>query len=80
MSSIDYFVPENFRNLLAVFSKPNSFPFLSELSFSGTRISDFDITHIQHLPKLSTLLLNNTGISNEAYVIHLSPFRFVDIE
>jgi hypothetical protein len=56
------------------FSKPNSFAFLSELSFTGATISDFDLTHIQHLPKLSTLLLNNTGISNEAYAAHIATY------
>jgi hypothetical protein len=56
-------------DLRAVFSKPNSFLFLSELSFCGTRVQDFDLVHIHHLPRLVTLLLNNTGIGNEAYAI-----------
>ncbi|KAJ7698980.1 hypothetical protein B0H17DRAFT_317089 [Mycena rosella] len=58
------------QGLLPVFSKPNSFLFLSELSFSGTRVQDFDLVHIHHLPRLVTLLLNNTGIGNEA-VYHI---------
>ncbi|KAJ7465160.1 hypothetical protein FB451DRAFT_1370059 [Mycena latifolia] len=56
--------------LLRVFSKPNSFLFLSELSFSGTQIQDIDLVHIHHLPRIVTLLLNNTGIGNEA-IYHL---------
>ncbi|KAJ7111202.1 hypothetical protein C8R43DRAFT_1041770 [Mycena crocata] len=58
------------KDVLPVFSKPNSFLFLSELSFSGTRIHDIDLVHIHHLPRLATLLLNNTGIGNEA-IYHL---------
>ncbi|TFK34572.1 hypothetical protein BDQ12DRAFT_613296, partial [Crucibulum laeve] len=42
------------------------FLFLSELSFTGTLIEDFDIVHIHHLSALSVLFLNNTGIGNEA--------------
>ncbi|EDR04131.1 uncharacterized protein LACBIDRAFT_331008 [Laccaria bicolor S238N-H82] len=45
---------------------PNTFLSLTELSFSGTRVHDFDLIHIHHLPKLSILFLNNTGIGNEA--------------
>ena len=48
---------------------PNSFLSLTELSFSGIRIHDLDLIHIRHLPKLSVLFLNNTGIGNEAYVL-----------
>ncbi|KAJ7068858.1 hypothetical protein B0H15DRAFT_918312 [Mycena belliarum] len=58
------------KEILPVFSKPNSFLFLSELSFSGTRVQDIDLIHIHHLPRLVTLLLNNTGIGNEA-IYHL---------
>lgn len=53
----------------AVFSKPHSFLFLTELSFSATRVQDADIVHIHHLPRLVTLLLNNTGIGNEGSVL-----------
>jgi hypothetical protein len=49
-----------------VFSKPNSFLHLTELSFNSTQLDDFSLVHIQHLPKLATLLLDCTGISNEA--------------
>ncbi|KAF9460358.1 hypothetical protein BDZ94DRAFT_1170029, partial [Collybia nuda] len=62
------------RDVLAVFGKPNSFLFLSELFLSDTRLEDFDIIHIHHLPKLTTLLLNNTSISNEA-VFLLIPLK-----
>ncbi|KAJ6489068.1 hypothetical protein C8R45DRAFT_901995 [Mycena sanguinolenta] len=54
------------KDVFPVFSKPHSFLFLTELSFSGTRVQDADIVHIHHLPRLSTLLLHNTGIGNEA--------------
>ncbi|KAK7017350.1 hypothetical protein R3P38DRAFT_2635246 [Favolaschia claudopus] len=54
------------KDILTVFSKPHSFLFLTELSFSGTRVQDPDIVHIHHLPRLVTLCLNNTGIGNEA--------------
>ncbi|RDB25528.1 hypothetical protein Hypma_006214 [Hypsizygus marmoreus] len=62
------------KEILTTFSKPNSFLFLSELSLSGIHIPDFDITHIHRLPKLSTLLLDNTAISNEAIFL-LVPLR-----
>ncbi|KAJ7081613.1 hypothetical protein B0H15DRAFT_854440 [Mycena belliarum] len=58
------------RDILPVFGKPNSFIFLAELSFCGTRLENTDLVHIHHLPRLATLLLNNTGIGNEA-VYHL---------
>ncbi|KAJ7505587.1 hypothetical protein B0H11DRAFT_1850811 [Mycena galericulata] len=62
------------KETLPVFSKPNSFLFLTELSFCGTRVQDIDIVHIHHLPRLVTLLLNNTGIGNEA-IYHLVALR-----
>ncbi|KAF8896639.1 hypothetical protein BD779DRAFT_1433731, partial [Infundibulicybe gibba] len=61
-------------DLFPVFSKPNSFSFLSELSLSCSHIQDSDLAHIHHLPKLSTLLLNNTGIGNEAIFL-LMPLK-----
>lgn len=65
--SFSYFVMIH-RSNLAAFGRPNSFTFLTQLSFSGTPLQNFDLIHIHHLPKLSTLLLNNTGIGNEAQV------------
>ncbi|TFY54163.1 hypothetical protein EVJ58_g9020 [Rhodofomes roseus] len=62
------------KELLPVFSKPNSFLFLSELSLSDASLQDFDMTYIHHLPRLSRLWLSNTGISNEA-VSHLVALR-----
>ncbi|KAF5379663.1 hypothetical protein D9615_005779 [Tricholomella constricta] len=53
-------------DILPSFSQPNNFLFLSELSLRDTQVSDFDLTYIQRLPKLSTLLLDNSAISNEA--------------
>ncbi|KAF7327329.1 hypothetical protein MKEN_00310400 [Mycena kentingensis (nom. inval.)] len=75
-SSMDYEDGLNIesRSILAVFSKPNSFLFLTSLSFNGTPIQDIDITHIHHLPRLVTLLLNNTGIGNEG-VSHVVALR-----
>ncbi|KAJ7595501.1 hypothetical protein C8J56DRAFT_1115426 [Mycena floridula] len=63
------------RDLLAVFAQPNSFFFLTELSFNGTPVLDSDLVHIHHLPKLSTLLLNNTSIGNEAIFL-LIPLKY----
>ncbi|KAJ7651061.1 hypothetical protein FB45DRAFT_1018418 [Roridomyces roridus] len=60
------------KDLMTVFSKPNSFLFLAELSFNGVRVEDFDLFHIQHLPRLITLSLNNTGIGNEAVYLLVS--------
>ncbi|KAG6812249.1 hypothetical protein H0H92_003705 [Tricholoma furcatifolium] len=39
---------------------------VNELSLRDTPIHDFDLVHIHHLPRLATLLLDNTTISNEA--------------
>ncbi|KAJ7646206.1 hypothetical protein B0H17DRAFT_959163 [Mycena rosella] len=58
------------KDILPVLSKPNSFLFLSELSFSGIRMQNIDLVHIHRLPRLANLLLNDTGIGNEA-VYHL---------
>ncbi|KAL1721344.1 hypothetical protein EV715DRAFT_195328 [Schizophyllum commune] len=54
------------QDIFPVFSKPNSFLFLTELTCSGTRLHDFDLIHIHHLPRLAMLMLDNTNISNEA--------------
>ncbi|KAJ7628450.1 hypothetical protein FB45DRAFT_867514 [Roridomyces roridus] len=62
------------RDAFRVFSKPNSFLFLTELSFCGVQLQDLDLLHIHHLPRLVTLLLNNTGIGNEA-VYHIVALR-----
>lgn len=51
-----------------VFSKPNSFLFLSELFLSGTPLADSDIVYIHHLPRLAKLVLDDTEIGNEAFV------------
>ncbi|CAK5273845.1 unnamed protein product [Mycena citricolor] len=60
------------RDILPIFSKPNSFLFLSELCLSGTRVHESDLLHVHHLPRLVTLLLNNTGIGNEAIYLLVS--------
>lgn len=64
----NFFNHEHRVDAVLVFNQPNSFTFLTYLSFSGCRVLDMDIMYIQHLPKLAILLLNNTGISNEACV------------
>lgn len=51
-----------------VLGKPGNFRSLSEISFSGIQIRDSDIQHIHHLPNLAALLLDDTGITNEACV------------
>lgn len=53
--------------LWVVLSRPNSFLCLSELDLSNAKLDDFDLTLVHHLP-LRTLLLNSTGIRDEAYV------------
>ncbi|KAG7444695.1 uncharacterized protein BT62DRAFT_951706 [Guyanagaster necrorhizus] len=60
------------RDVFSVFSKPNSFLFLSFLSLVGTLVHDFDLVHIQRLPRLAALHLSNTGIGNEAVYIIIS--------
>jgi len=67
-----FFNRENGLNLrgneiYSVFGKPDAFRSLTRLSFSGTPLLDSDIIHFHHLPKLSILLLDETGIANEAY-------------
>jgi hypothetical protein len=42
---------------------------VSEISLSDTPLQDFDIVSIHHLPRLSVLWLNNTGIGTEAFVM-----------
>ncbi|KNZ80186.1 hypothetical protein J132_06779 [Termitomyces sp. J132] len=53
-------------DILPTFNLPNSFLFVSELSLRDIPIDDFDLRHIHHLPRLATLLLDNTSISNQA--------------
>ena len=54
---------------MIAFQKPNSFLFVSEISLSDTPLQDFDIVSVHHLPRLSVLWLNNTGIGSEAFVM-----------
>ena len=42
---------------------------MTEISLSDTPLRDFDIVSIHHLPRLSVLWLNNTGIGTEAFVM-----------
>ena len=56
------------NELYSVFGKSDAFRTLTRLSFSGTSLLDSDIVHFHHLPRLSILLLDETGIANEAYV------------
>lgn len=51
-----------------VLGKEGNFHSLTEISFSGINIRDADIRHIHHLRSLSVLFLDDTGITNEAYV------------
>ncbi|KAI3605653.1 hypothetical protein WG66_011992 [Moniliophthora roreri] len=61
-------------DIIKVFSKPNSFLFLLEISFNGTRVRDMDLLHILRLPRLKRLCLDNTGIGNEA-IYHLTALQ-----
>ncbi|KAH6909351.1 hypothetical protein BKA70DRAFT_1562190 [Coprinopsis sp. MPI-PUGE-AT-0042] len=61
-------------DMLKIFETPRSFLCLTEICFAGSRIVDHDLIHIHHLPKLSGLYLNNTGIGNEA-VFLLVPLK-----
>ncbi|EGO24972.1 hypothetical protein SERLADRAFT_438567 [Serpula lacrymans var. lacrymans S7.9] len=54
------------QDVLRVLDQPHSFRFLSELCLSGTSLRDSDLVHIQRLSNLRKLLLESTGIGNEA--------------
>ena len=54
------------NEIFFVFGKPDAFRALTRLTFSGTRLLDSDIVYFHHLPRLSVLLLDETGIANEA--------------
>jgi hypothetical protein len=56
-------------------AKPCSFQCLTELNLSEVSLQDLDLIHVHHLPRLSTLLLNETGIGPEAYA-HCHYFLF----
>ncbi|PCH42550.1 hypothetical protein WOLCODRAFT_72130 [Wolfiporia cocos MD-104 SS10] len=58
------------HDLLHVFTKPNSFLFLTELCMNNASLKDLDLTYIHHLPRLSRLWISNTGIGNDA-IFHL---------
>ncbi|KAF8637752.1 hypothetical protein AX17_002594 [Amanita inopinata Kibby_2008] len=57
--------------LFFVFSKPNSFRFLTDLSLDGLCLQTSMISHIQHLPKLARLSLYDSGINNECVYLLL---------
>ncbi|KAL4264542.1 hypothetical protein AB1N83_005057 [Pleurotus pulmonarius] len=59
---------------LSILGKPNAFLFLTELSLNGAQLRDIDILHIHHLPRLSSLFIEETGIGNEA-VYHLAALK-----
>ncbi|KAH9481854.1 hypothetical protein JR316_0006384 [Psilocybe cubensis] len=60
------------RNNVLVFRHTDGFQTLTELSFAGIRINDSDIQHIQRLPRLSILHLNEVGIGNEGVFLLVS--------
>ncbi|KAF8584252.1 hypothetical protein K439DRAFT_1346591, partial [Ramaria rubella] len=60
---------------LLVFSLPHSFVCLAQLKLDTVRLDDFDLTKIHHLPSLTILSLNNTGIGDEA-IGHLTPLKY----
>ncbi|KAK7434240.1 hypothetical protein VKT23_016047 [Stygiomarasmius scandens] len=51
--------------ILGVLRKPNSFLFLTELDFRGTKLDDTDLRGLSAILKLSRLGLDYTGIGNE---------------
>ncbi|TFK50185.1 hypothetical protein OE88DRAFT_1632051, partial [Heliocybe sulcata] len=62
------------RELLQVFLKPNSFARLAIMDLRDTSLQDIDLTYLHHLPLLAVLLLDNTGIGNEA-IFHIVSLR-----
>ncbi|KAF9525814.1 hypothetical protein CPB83DRAFT_771417 [Crepidotus variabilis] len=62
-------------DIFTAFSKPGAFKELTELSFANATIRNFDIVHIHHLPKLSILNLDHTGIGNEGVYL-LIPLKY----
>ncbi|KIK68771.1 hypothetical protein GYMLUDRAFT_215616 [Collybiopsis luxurians FD-317 M1] len=62
------------RAIWNVFTRPSSFLFLSELSFSNTHVMDMDLVKLVGLPRLAVLGLVNTGIGDEG-VFHLTALR-----
>ncbi|KAF8344758.1 hypothetical protein F5887DRAFT_969767 [Amanita rubescens] len=58
-----------------VFSKPNSFRYLTTLFLDRICLKTPTLSHLQHLPKLATLSLFDTGIDNDA-LRYLFPLKF----
>ncbi|KAF9474752.1 hypothetical protein BDN70DRAFT_924400 [Pholiota conissans] len=58
--------------IYSVLGKSGNFCSLLEISFSGIQILNSDIQHIHHLPNLTTLLLDETAITNEAVYLLVS--------
>ncbi|KAF5341600.1 hypothetical protein D9758_014089 [Tetrapyrgos nigripes] len=72
------------RGVFDVLNKPNSFLFLTEIDFGGTKIEDVDLVKVGRLPRLAIVGLDNTGIGNEGHsdveidihsVFHLVPLK-----
>lgn len=57
--------------LYSVFSKPNSFPYLTKLSLNGTPIDNEDLCFVSHLPSLRKLSIAKTRIKNKACVFSI---------
>ncbi|KAF8336050.1 hypothetical protein F5887DRAFT_891748, partial [Amanita rubescens] len=58
-----------------VFSKPNSFRYLTTLFLDRICLKTPTLSHLQHLPKLAILSLFDTGIDNDA-LRYLFPLKF----
>ncbi|KAF9554469.1 hypothetical protein CPC08DRAFT_672182 [Agrocybe pediades] len=56
----------------SVFDNRENFLSLHELSFTGVRIKHSDLLHIHHLPCLSILTLEKSGIGNEGVFLLVS--------
>ncbi|PPQ74605.1 hypothetical protein CVT24_004194 [Panaeolus cyanescens] len=54
--------------------KPQKFLSLTEISLCGLKLDDSDIIYFHHLPRLSIMLLDNTGLGNEG-VFLLVPLK-----
>ncbi|KAI0703829.1 hypothetical protein BC835DRAFT_1480366 [Cytidiella melzeri] len=62
------------QDVFHVFSKPNSFLFLSEINLANSEIKEADLLHLQNLPRLARLWLASSGIGNEA-IFYLTPLK-----
>ncbi|KAF9048813.1 hypothetical protein BJ165DRAFT_1343694 [Panaeolus papilionaceus] len=53
------------HTLSLALGKPQKYQALTELSLCGLKLGDSDIIYFHHLPRLSIMLLDDTGLGNE---------------